>query len=304
MSATFFCQWEKPRIDSESGVIHGVAVVTMGPAKGHGLHADAKTLETVAQCAARYSNGVRVKTEHEGTLLDSVGMLKNWRIDNNTLRADLHMLDSDPASRIKILEMAEKMPDTFGLSIDFELTAEEIGGRRFARCTKLRNVALVEEPAANPALFSTMENVEEIVKAAVEAAMKPYTEEMAALKAKLSEMKPEVPEEVKSEMAALSASVTTLRAELATKTETAKNDAITALAAKLGVQDVSTARWNVSPANPGSNPEKFAELRAAFAEARKTGASASRAALSARNKNPKLYDEFLAAHKGDVSKLA
>jgi phage terminase small subunit len=44
------------------------------------------------------------------------------------------------------LELAEKMPDTFGLSVSFQ--GEPEGNK--ARCTKIRSVDLVADPAANP----------------------------------------------------------------------------------------------------------------------------------------------------------
>jgi hypothetical protein len=287
-------------VDAESGVVRGVAVVSEGPAKGHGMYADRKTLESVAACAARYASGVRVKAEHEGTILDTIGQLRDFRVDGGILRADLHMLSADEGTRRKVLEMARTMPDTFGLSIDFDYTTEEIGGKKYARCTNLLNVALVEEPAANRSLFSSMENINEIVAAAVAEALKPMAEEMAALKAKLAEgpdMKP-----VQEETAAMKAELSTLRAELSAS----KKDAISTLAAKLGVQNAEADKWSVSPSAPApaTGDEKFTPLRAAFAAARKEGKSASVAALSARKADPKLYDEFITAHRGDVTKLA
>jgi hypothetical protein len=290
-------------VDAEAGIIRGVSVVTEGPAKGHGMFADRKTLETVQACAARYANGVRVKVEHEGTLLDTVGALRNFRIENAVLRADAHLMEADEGVRRKLLEMARTIPDTFGLSIDFDYTTEEVEGRKFARCTNLLNVALVEEPAANRSLFQSMENINEIVAAAVAEALKPMAAEMSAMKAKLEAMPPAPDTKpIEAETAALKAEVSGLRAELSAS----KQEAISTLAAKLGVRDAAAATWSVSPANPANHAgdEKFAPLRAAFATARNAGKSTNLSALEARKAHPKLYDEFLTTHRGDLSKLA
>jgi hypothetical protein len=247
-----------------------------------------------------------VKVEHDGDLLDTVGLLKNWRIDGETLRADLHLLQSDHAARQKILEMAASMPDTFGLSIEFEFELEEIGERMHARCKRLLNVALVEEPAANPALFSAMEPVtKEEVAAIVAEALKPIAERIAAVEATLVETdtKPDATPEVEVEMAELKQEFAALKAELSEKLNTSKDAAVATLATKLGIQDVNASRWTVAPVATAGAGDKYAELKAAFADARKQGLSFSRAALAARRKNPGLYDDFIAEYKGNISKL-
>jgi hypothetical protein len=54
-----------------------------------------------------------------------------------------------------VLEIAEKLPDTFGISIAFSGPVREIDGKRFASCEELYSADLVQTPAANPTgLFS------------------------------------------------------------------------------------------------------------------------------------------------------
>ncbi len=77
------------------------------------------------------------------------GSLRAFRIDGDQLRADLHLLEPHPA-RERILEMAEKMPASFGLSIAYLGGDEEKNGTAFARITELLSVDLVSDPAANP----------------------------------------------------------------------------------------------------------------------------------------------------------
>jgi hypothetical protein len=54
-----------------------------------------------------------------------------------------------------VLEIASRMPDTFGISIAFSGPVRERDGRSFASCTELYSADLVQTPAANPTgLFS------------------------------------------------------------------------------------------------------------------------------------------------------
>lgn len=146
--------FESQKIDRAAGIIFGVSVITEGEARGHGFEIDAKTLTGVLACASAFADGVRVKIEH-GTGFESiVGTLREFRIDGPQLRADLHLILSH-ARTASILEMAEKMPGGFGLSIAFSGIKEKLGDVSLARCQELYSVDLVDMPAANPnGLFS------------------------------------------------------------------------------------------------------------------------------------------------------
>jgi hypothetical protein len=124
-------------------IIHGVSVITTGPARGHGLTVDAETLAQVVQCSK--ARAVKVKMLHNSDLSQVIGTLKNFRIEGEKVIADLHLLSSAPA-RDFVLEIANTMPTAFGLSISFEGTPEG----NLARCSRLLSVDLVDEPAANP----------------------------------------------------------------------------------------------------------------------------------------------------------
>lgn len=141
-------------IDRELGVIHGVSVITAGRASGHWFSIDKTTLEQVADRGAEFSDGVRVKIDH-GTGFDAiVGTLKSFRVEGDHVRADLHLVKAHP-KYAAILEMAENMPGTFGLSIAFSGKSEDVSGTKCARCQELYSVDLVDTPAANPTgLFS------------------------------------------------------------------------------------------------------------------------------------------------------
>lgn len=143
------------KIDVGKGIIYGVSVITSGTAKGHGVQVDAMTLEQVKACAETYARGLKVKMTHQGDAGDIVGFLTDFRIAGCKLLADLTLLKTS-RFRDYVLEVAETIPDTIGLSIAFSGPTETIGELRFARCTEIYSADLVSEPAANPTgLFST-----------------------------------------------------------------------------------------------------------------------------------------------------
>lgn len=135
-------------INAEKGIISGVSVITEGDAKGHGMLVDSTTLQQVKDCAEGYKGGLKVKLNHGSGVESICGALKNFRIEGNQLLADLHLLKSHSEYH-HILELAEKMADTFGFSISFSGQDETIDEKTFARCSELYSADIVTEPAAN-----------------------------------------------------------------------------------------------------------------------------------------------------------
>lgn len=140
-------------IDKEQGVIPGVRIISEGPAIGHGVTVDEKTIDQLLTCSASYSTGVKVKLDHEGGSKDIVGWVNNFEKchDENGwyLKGDLHLIKSHPSFEY-VLELASTIPDTFGLSVFFTGKPDKEDGETFARCTKLLSCDIVTEPAANP----------------------------------------------------------------------------------------------------------------------------------------------------------
>jgi hypothetical protein len=135
-------------------IIEGVSIISVGEAKGHGLFVDATTLQEVKACAESYAGGVKVNLDHGAGIKDIIGFVDNFRIIGDKLVADLNLLEN-AERRAYVLEIAEKLPDTFGISIAFSGPVREIGGKSFASCTELYSADLVQTPAANPTgLFS------------------------------------------------------------------------------------------------------------------------------------------------------
>lgn len=208
---TLFAAVAGSQVDREAGILRGVSVITEGDAKGHGMIVDSVTLEQVKACAETYVDGLRVKMDHYTGIDAMVGVLRDFRIDGIQLRADLHLIKSHKDFE-KILEMAETIPGSFGLSISFsgecedvEMPDEDAGevepnsGElpegatqivRAARCMEIYSADLVDQPAANPSgLFSEKLMSEETAPAEVpaEAPVEASNEEP-----KVEEIAPEV----------------------------------------------------------------------------------------------------------------
>ena len=141
-------------IDAESGIIRGVSLITKGPALGHGVMIDDKTLAQVKAAAEEYTGGLKVVLNHSGGAGDIVGFIDTMRISGDKLLGDLHLLKTSP-HREYILEIAERIPDTFGLSIAFSGPSEKSADKltTLQRCSEIFSVDIVGTPAANPSGF-------------------------------------------------------------------------------------------------------------------------------------------------------
>ena len=193
-------------IDSEAGIIRGVSLITKGPALGHGVMIDDKTLEQVKTAAEQYSGGLKVKLNHSGGAGDIVGYIDTLRVSGEKLLGDLHLLQTSP-HRAYILEIAERIPDTFGLSIAFSGPSEKSTDKltTLQRCSEIYSVDLVSEPAANPngffarkleqlqtapepeAKIETMnDEMKEAIQGMIQSAMMGMNEKVAKLEAALA----------------------------------------------------------------------------------------------------------------------
>lgn len=156
------------KVNGEARRLEGVSVITEGPALGHGVMIDAESLATVKTCAEEYRGGLKVKMNHYSGADAIIGSLSNFRMDMakergmsdpngqlQCLRADLALLKNHPMTPL-VLEMAETMPDSFGLSISFSGTIDEDeAGQKLMRCLEIYSCDIVDQPAANPTgLFS------------------------------------------------------------------------------------------------------------------------------------------------------
>jgi hypothetical protein len=228
----------------------GISVATVGPALGHEMFVDTVTLLQAEQ-AGQAGSPVKVFVDHDESIDSLIGLLSNFRIEQDQLRADLELLSAHPQAEF-YAEILSKAPGRVGFSMAFSGKPEEMGDRRFARVENLVSVDLVSRPAANrEGVFragsepvqvdtsaegmtesSVTEQVEFDAKAAIEAltaVVSKLEESVAAIAADKSEPAEAevVAEEVKSEeaapapeaaeLSALSAKVAELEIALAAK---------------------------------------------------------------------------------------
>lgn len=222
------------RVDREKGIIYGVCMMQEGEVPDRGLFVDNETLNGLVRYCKQFANGVKVKADHGTGIMAVSGILRNFRVENGAARADLHLLKEDE-NRDKLMEMAEEIPDTFGLSVSIEQELEESKGRMCIRPTDVFSVDLVTDPAACPnGLFSTRR-----IDAKTTNKMSPdeIVNKFSALEQKFSEFMSQCQERFKKYEAAsgesqidknyekLAADLKATREEFATKL-TANNDAL------------------------------------------------------------------------------
>jgi len=295
-------------IDTDNAIIRGVSVITVGEAKGHGMQVDEETLQQVKAAAETYSGGLKVKTDHFSGFNQIVGTLKNFVIDGDQLRADLYLLKAHDATE-RILEMAQLMPDTFGLSISFSGSHEEVGETMFARCNEIYSADLVDAPAANPTgLFSVKVDSEKKVmdekqfSEAIAAALAPINERLSAFEAFIGEattkfealaMKPEIEVEITPEDESKEDESEDMSAKLAAELAEVK-----ALVANFGAKPVAAPVAVEAPkADEPKVPTNFSEALEVVKAEGLSGSAATRAVIA------RFPDFYLAARSEGIRTL-
>jgi hypothetical protein len=155
------------RIDRDAGVIYDVKVVGRRSPNGHGKtgadNGTEYTLESL-RAAAHLYEGVSVKVNHPADRTrpaqsrdcnDTFGVLRNVRVGEDGLRADLHYYKTHPLAD-RVLEDVDRRLGQFGLSHnasaagsirDRTYVVEEIGA--------VNSVDLVDRPATNRNLWES-----------------------------------------------------------------------------------------------------------------------------------------------------
>lgn len=160
-------------IDRNNGIIRGVTIAQVGPAKGHNGFVDKTFLLQLVDNAASKTAGIKARFGHPNmcsTALGTyLGRFKNFSYSNNKVNADLY-LDNTARNTPNgdlytyVLDMAERNPDMFGASIVFEIAesvfvTEDKEGKKiqneYFRLKELRATDIVDEPAATDGLFSS-----------------------------------------------------------------------------------------------------------------------------------------------------
>lgn len=171
----------KPSVDREAGVIYGYSVITKGPALGHGIEIDDKTLGQVVELGNQAKMGIKARFDHPNASNTSMGTFlgrtKNFRKAGDRVIGDLYLSESAkeaPQGDLYsyVLGLADRDPQAFGASIVFEgkseLQLKEDGTRKkdakgnplpaLARIEKLLAIDIVDEPAANASGFFSQEH--------------------------------------------------------------------------------------------------------------------------------------------------
>ncbi len=173
------------QVDRENRIIHGVSCAEAVEALGHDCILDGVTLSQIVELGNAPEKGIKARYTHPGLSSDGLGKylgrLRNFRLGPNGDKAlaDLHISEtarSSPSGNLAdyVLDLAEKDPDMFGMSIVFKgptvwqrANGEELDSGKhqrpadattdkpLVRVQLLRACDCVDEPAANRAgLFS------------------------------------------------------------------------------------------------------------------------------------------------------
>lgn len=157
---TFETLGKDSRVDRGAGIIRNVSLMTVGQTRNSRkvggkelpLYADATTTAAICKNFDRFPGGVKVKSSHKGGALDILGAVKNPTMDAaGNLRGDFEVVKTH-ADAAHLFNLAETMPETFGLSCRFDGDDEILPDKILARCSAdgLFSIDLAADPAANP----------------------------------------------------------------------------------------------------------------------------------------------------------
>jgi hypothetical protein len=154
---------QKLKVDRENNIIYGASILQSGPLNDdRPWEVDDESLAQVVSLGNRPNRGTKARVTHPNMSNDGfgshLGRWQNFRIDGDTVRADLHISDTAfdaPKGDIAtyVMDLAEDDPEAFGVSIatslDFDAMEEtETDGVSLLRVAKLRAADIVDEPAA------------------------------------------------------------------------------------------------------------------------------------------------------------
>lgn len=163
MSKLIHLEVFRGKVDRESGVISGVNLIRVGPAKGHDMDIDSLTLEQVMKLFP--ATGLKAKINHrdKSGVRSINGRYKNPRVEDGKIRADWHVLAAHPDTEW-LFQLAENQPEDCGISLSCHaFKAYGNDGRQKMRVKSLYSGDLVDDPAANETLLEagSVDNPEE-----------------------------------------------------------------------------------------------------------------------------------------------
>jgi len=132
--------------------LNGVSILTVGEARGHNLTIDQTSLEQALKVAQSMKR-IKVTMGHGAPVTGILGYIDNFLIKGDRLLGDLNLFNTNEAQFVE--QLAQVLPEGFGISLTFSGVPEIMGAERFARVTEIYDCSIVSEPAANPAgMFS------------------------------------------------------------------------------------------------------------------------------------------------------
>ncbi|MDE2020274.1 MAG: hypothetical protein KGJ13_08065 [Patescibacteria group bacterium] len=154
------------RVDREKGIIYGVKVVGRESPNRHGLDIEGTIYTPDAlQRAIPMYEGANVNLNHPSRkdptsdypVESGIGQLRNCRLIDGELYADLHLLTKHPFAD-QLFEAAERMPTMFGLSHNSKGVGEIVNKKFVVReIPYVRCVDLVRDPGSVHGLFESRE---------------------------------------------------------------------------------------------------------------------------------------------------
>ena len=130
--------------------IMGVSLIQEGPALGHGVFVDRKSLGQF-KALAMQKGRVKAKLNHFSSVQDTVGYYENFRVSKGKLLADLTLFEAH-GGKDMLLEMINEIPSAFGVSLMFAADSPELdkeSGNYMTRPRGLYSADFVDTPAAN-----------------------------------------------------------------------------------------------------------------------------------------------------------
>ena len=130
--------------------IMGVSLIQEGPALGHGVFVDKRSLNKFKTLAMEKGR-VKAKLNHFSSVQDTVGYYENFRVSKGKLLADLTLFEAH-AGKDMLLEMINEIPAAFGVSLMFAADTPELdkeSGNYMTRPRGLYSADFVDTPAAN-----------------------------------------------------------------------------------------------------------------------------------------------------------
>lgn len=258
-------------IDKENRIMSGLAVISEGEAKGHGVMVDEMSLQSFVDTVG--SDPQRAYITHSGALFTDrltreIGLFKNFRIEDDKVRADFEAFESfaedDKRKYNRLFELAEKAPGKMGLSIVFggsRVWATSDGDKAYAygeeeppegarfempsmRVKENYSVDFVDDPAANTGLFSAQidnQTNNTMTKQELESKLTEVDAEKAQLTERVEQLGTEK-ELMEGEVKAMSDKADELEKQLSAKDEAAEELAAKVAAEKNELADQLAAK--------------------------------------------------------------